>query len=906
MKKHILVLLSLILAVCLTLCSTAADKSGAASEKEIIQMMKILKIMEGDQYGNLNLDNDVTRAEFSKILVQTSGHKDDMKNVSLSTSLFPDVRNSHWASGYISVATQKGYIKGYLNGTFRPENKVTLEEAVTMVLRLLGYTESDLTGAYPYAQISKYESLGLDYGVNAIQGDKLSRRQCMMLIYNTLCAYSKSGKIYCETLGYSADAGGNIDYSLLLSAKTDGPFVIYDSDYQKYIPFSLENATVYRDGNPSLPDEISVYDVVYYSKQLEAVWCYDDKVFGTLDGVNPSKVSPSTITVSGKQYNLSGSAVSSKFSAFGDFTEGNNIMLILDRSGNVCDAVLSTGELYEKYKQENDDYLASLNSSLKGPYVVHENGNWKKKITLPIESLSVYYKNEIIDGREIRDYDVIYYSEAYKSIWVYRESVTGIINAINPSLSSPSSVNLSGKVYNLETADVKYKLSSFGSYKTGDFVTLILDRNKNVAEVIDGSLYSGFYDEDEVSYTEIVNATLKGPYIVTDEDFRNDIEGIDFSYATVYKDKKNISADDISLYDVLYYSDPLDTVWVYDRKEVGIVEEILPDNSSPAKIKVSGNVYDLETEKVKFKVSSLGIYGVGDTVTVLIGKNGACADIISYEETTHSVIGVVTGFTENQKFTDKNGIVYSSNVAHVYTGDGVAHSYQTNASNVQIGAVVRCSFEGDRYTISRVDTSYSEKAINDLQNLLDFSYFADDCNILDVYGTLSKKVHQKELYGMTFERKDVLYFSLDSKGYIKDLVLNDYTGDLHSYAYIVDSTLSGLKYNYQYITEGQYKYCTTTFYAPVGGASFEFEGEKLKGIKELIKLKNATLSVNSLVTEQSGNSYPIASDVQVYIIENGQPKLSKLSVISNTEYIIDGYADDPVSKGGKIRVIIAR
>ena len=61
---------------------------------------------------------------------------------------------THWAAGYIKTAVQQGWLTGYLDGSFRPDKTVTLEEAATGVLKLLGYTTEDFSGSYPYGQLA--------------------------------------------------------------------------------------------------------------------------------------------------------------------------------------------------------------------------------------------------------------------------------------------------------------------------------------------------------------------------------------------------------------------------------------------------------------------------------------------------------------------------------------------------------------------------------------------------------------------------------------------------------------------------------------------------------------------------------------------------------------------------------
>ena len=125
--------LSLILAVC-TLCSLLVSPASAVGGDSAVQMVQALGILDGT-----DLESPVTRAEFSKMLVAASSYKDSVSSEGSGYSLFRDVKSSYWASEYIRCAVSEGWMTGYTDGTFRPDETVKLEEACAAVLKLLGY-----------------------------------------------------------------------------------------------------------------------------------------------------------------------------------------------------------------------------------------------------------------------------------------------------------------------------------------------------------------------------------------------------------------------------------------------------------------------------------------------------------------------------------------------------------------------------------------------------------------------------------------------------------------------------------------------------------------------------------------------------------------------------------------------
>ena len=87
------------------------------------------KIMEGYEDGSFKPNDKITRAEFTAVVARYNSLTD-------TTSTFEDV-SGHWAAGYIGSVTNKGWINGYPDGTFKPEKDISREEAATMVNKML-------------------------------------------------------------------------------------------------------------------------------------------------------------------------------------------------------------------------------------------------------------------------------------------------------------------------------------------------------------------------------------------------------------------------------------------------------------------------------------------------------------------------------------------------------------------------------------------------------------------------------------------------------------------------------------------------------------------------------------------------------------------------------------------------
>lgn len=332
MKKRIYALaLALCMAVSLLTIPAGATVSADSGE---VQTIRALGILVGDTSGNLNLDGNVTRAQFAKMLVNASSYKDSVGD-SAGVSLFKDVKSDYWASPYIKIAVDEGWMIGYTDGTFRPYQSITLEQACTTVLRLLGYDSSSLAGSFPAAQLSKASALGLRDQITLKQGGTMTRSDCVYLFYNVLTAQNSSGQTYASTLGYTV-TNGQVDYAAVVSANLSGPYVASSGGS---LDLSFTPSAVYRDGNVSALSAVSQYDVYYYNAGLRTVWVYTDRAGGTITALSPNAAAPTAVTLGGTSYTIGTATAAYKLSALGGFQVGDTALLLLGMNGEVVDVV---------------------------------------------------------------------------------------------------------------------------------------------------------------------------------------------------------------------------------------------------------------------------------------------------------------------------------------------------------------------------------------------------------------------------------------------------------------------------------------------------------------------------------------------------------------------------------------
>ena len=307
MKKRIL---SLLLALSIA-CSMLVMPANAAASNAAVQTAVTLGGLTSEQASALS--TALTRGQLAKLLVAFSVYRESAATQGNTGTLFTDVDSGNEYAPYIRIAVQQGWLSGYTDGSFRPDNGVTLEEACTAALKLLGYDVTTLSGSFPAAQLNKASSLGLRAGLSAVQGQGLTLEDAAVLFYNALTASTAENQTYAATLGFTV-TDGRIDLSSVLLSSVEGPFV---ADGTTQLPFAP--AAVYRNDTVATDAALNAYDVYYYSASA-----------------------PTSVTVAGTSYTLASSAAASVLSSLNGGGVGQVVTLLLGMN-NEAVAVL-TGE----------------------------------------------------------------------------------------------------------------------------------------------------------------------------------------------------------------------------------------------------------------------------------------------------------------------------------------------------------------------------------------------------------------------------------------------------------------------------------------------------------------------------------------------------------------------------------
>ena len=394
MKKRVF---SLLLALVLTLSAAAIPASAAESFSDVtdkktaqnVEVLRLLGVIEGNGAGQFNPSGLLTRAEFCKMVVVLMGKGSDAMRYKTVT-IFPDVRATHWAAGYINLAVRQSEPKllaGLPDGTFQPDSYITYGQAVTILMRVLGFADQDSGGIWPDGYINLAKSTGVSAGVNLTGSANITRAQAAQLFVNVLST-GKDGKGYTPagctkgdkevTLvsmnGDKLRISGEKDPKTLvrpssssalnglkgyLLTNSDGKVVTFVPKTSSTTGAAVSNAavilpadkstsgisaltdgrtdyTVYRNGVLSSVSALRKNDVVTYDAVSNTVYACDTRVTVYYESCEPSPSAPVSIKVLG---GTSFDVLPTAQQSLSKFKPGKTMTILLTSDGAVAGAV---------------------------------------------------------------------------------------------------------------------------------------------------------------------------------------------------------------------------------------------------------------------------------------------------------------------------------------------------------------------------------------------------------------------------------------------------------------------------------------------------------------------------------------------------------------------------------------
>ena len=347
-----------------------------------VESLRLMGVLDGYGDGTFRPDTVLNRAQFCKMAVYAMDGSGELGRYSTVT-IFPDVKPSHWASAYINMAARQGIISGFADGKFKPGQTVTAGQAVTILMRGLGYKDEDMGGVWPQSYMAEAQTNGLlkSTGITSAYAG-LTRAQAAKLFLNLFEA--KHGKS--ETLLFNYNVGKDEVYltavdggkgTMTAGGKTytmahpvastsligsKGKAVLNSAgEILTFLPITGSNGVsnaaviigangsvagldslagstsynIYKNGSPATAADLKRYDVATYASATNSIIVSDTRVSVYYEDCKPSPSSPATITVlGGKELNVLPTAVDS----LSKLKPGKQIVLLLTADGQVAGA----------------------------------------------------------------------------------------------------------------------------------------------------------------------------------------------------------------------------------------------------------------------------------------------------------------------------------------------------------------------------------------------------------------------------------------------------------------------------------------------------------------------------------------------------------------------------------------
>jgi len=168
-----------------TLFSITVSASPVLTEKAMKDLYEY-GIMTGNENGDLRLEENVSRAEFSKMICAALGFKNTKTAQLFVVEDFLDVNENHWAYGYIQIARGLALIEGIGKGYFNPDGNIKIQDAVKITVAALGYETKTKKTSYPEGYLSIAEEIGLTKKDEFPPEKYATRKEVAYLISNAL------------------------------------------------------------------------------------------------------------------------------------------------------------------------------------------------------------------------------------------------------------------------------------------------------------------------------------------------------------------------------------------------------------------------------------------------------------------------------------------------------------------------------------------------------------------------------------------------------------------------------------------------------------------------------------------------------------------------------------------------
>ena len=465
-------ILPLLLAVCLIagILPSAAATFVDISDPDVAVAAAVLEgmgITNGVSEGAYDPGSLLSRAQFCTFAIRTMGLEDKAASHAYKT-LFTDVKPGAWYTGYINLAYSEGIINGYGNGRFGPDDSITYGQAATLLLRILGYSASDVGNVWPIDYTNFANDLGLADGVSAAPYASITRGQAAILLYNTLKTEKKgspspyystvSGVASTKTviiLDNNASSGGSSGMLMTCSLGTTASTIEYygqkyavSDTLLGYIGTLLLNSAGKTVG--FIPDSTEFIDVAVSSSTASAVTSASGLTYRISAGA--------TVIYNGSLYNY---GTTGYLQVNGQ--PGKTVRLFYDDNDSVRYIYIASGSA-----AGSETAIAETNSS---------ESELARKLGITGTGYSITKNGSAASGEDLAQYDVAYYDRSARTMHVSDYKVAGYISGAYPSVGAAETLTVAG----CELDVLESAWDTLGKFALGDRVTLLLTDDNKVA-----------------------------------------------------------------------------------------------------------------------------------------------------------------------------------------------------------------------------------------------------------------------------------------------------------------------------------------------------------------------------------------------------------------------------------------
>ncbi|WDV46046.1 S-layer homology domain-containing protein [Clostridiaceae bacterium M8S5] len=471
MKK----VLSLVLALSLVLglfsmafAATPKDIVGTEYEKAIERLMAF-GVVTGDPNGNIRPNDQITRAEFTAMVVRAIG-MGATANMQKGATKFIDVPSNHWASGYINIGTGM-LINGLGDGKFDPEGKLTYAHAATLLVRALGYTDKGLGGTWPNNYLFKANELGLTKNINMTDFSTEAKRGT---VFKMLDNALEKDSVTMNTVGVYIQ----VENSSMLDKMQTNSYVGRVTD----ITPSKNKITVKGDKTTNRVKVAEDFDFEAVYGLNVKVWCdKNDKIIAYKALEEPILSAVKATYENGAKIKLMDN---SRYSVKSD------AKIFVNGEAKDRNQLATSGYDYAKIVLNDDDEVVFFDAHTLHSFVVEKVNEDAESLECYEDSLKVKDFTIVKDGKtisieDIEDGDIVFFNKTDKYAMVYDKTVEGKIQKVYTT-----SFKIDDKTYNIA-----------GQYKADDRLDT-LDDEALEAMRAEGDVTVHLSPKSEVVYVE--------------------------------------------------------------------------------------------------------------------------------------------------------------------------------------------------------------------------------------------------------------------------------------------------------------------------------------------------------------------------------------------------------------------